>query len=306
MYNILLIAYTIAISIGIPSFAAEISSLSQYPKTTDEVSALLDNLSNTQTVVASEREMIANMLESNAITRQELNNELSGLLHRSVPDLKAQGYNEMQIDIIKDYTEGEDAYNHVFGSKARASSINATVEFRYGLAGSNTRRDIGIAYDMTWSSCPFFTFTDSFGVGWIAANSSSSVVVTKIDSSSGEIRFATTNDVYTGGSRNVSMDTSSCNAVTGNPVIGSAGGAYGKRIGGYTQISTQSNSYNIDTIHVFVAYAHTTIKPTISASVTIGWKQLNGSIVFSANKNQSIIVRGDHTFRYSDQGEIVA
>ena len=301
-----LLAIIMLVFTTFPAFASENTAFLQPPKTVDEVSELLDNLDNTQILVSSEKTMIDNMLKNNAITRRELNEQLTTLSQRSELDLRNEGYNEKQIGIIKSYEDGEDAYEHVFGTKNKASRADATVEFRYGLAGSNTRKDIGIAYDMTWSSCPFFTFTDSFGIGWIAADSNSYEVITKINSSTGEIRFATTDESYTGEYRDVSMNTSSSNVVTGNPVIGSAGGSYGKRIGGYTQISTQSNSYNIDTIHVFFAYAHTTIKPTASASVTIGWKKLDGTIAFSANASQELIVSGDHTFRYSDQGEIVA
>lgn len=302
----MIVTFAMVISSTLMSFASENIYTLPNPKTIEEVSALLDRLPNTQVIKSSEREMIANMLQNNVITRQELNEEMADLSHRSMNELKQDGYNEMQIAIIKDYVEGEDAYSHVFASDARTAKGSEDMEFRYGLAGTNTKKDIGIAYDITWNSCPFFTFTDSYGIGWIAADSNSREVITKINSVSGQIRLAKTDGTYTGSVRDVKMDKSSSNVFTGDPVIGSAQGEYGRRIGGYAQIGTQSDSYNMETIHVFIGYAHTTIKPTINATITIGWKKLDGSIAFSANKSQSLIEKHDHVFRYTDQGEIVA
>ena len=44
---------------------------------------------------------------------------------------------------------------------------------------------------------------------------------------------------------------------------------YGKHISGITEVSTQSDSYNMDTIQVFVAYAHTTMTVDISWDISL-------------------------------------
>lgn len=301
----ILLSITMILALSIPAFASENISTGK-ATTITEVENLLDSLPNTTTIYASEREMVADMLASNAITRQELNQRLADLSHKPDGMLRQEGYNDAQIAVIKSYNENEDAYEHVFGSNSRSARANATVEFRYGLAGSNTQKDIGIAYAINWSACPFFTFTDSFGIGWIAADSNSHEVMTKTNSASGQVQYYTVNGSDAGLYRDISMNTSNNSIVTGNPIMGSADGNYGKKMGGYIQLSTQSGSYNISTIQVYVAYAHTTIKPTASASITIGWKKVSGAISFSANPNQNILVQGHHTFKYSDQGEIVA
>ncbi|ANU45015.1 hypothetical protein ADH76_01015 [Enterocloster clostridioformis] len=300
-----LLSITMILTLSMSAFAAE--SISAGKATTiTEVENLLNSLPNTTTIHATEREMVADMLASNAITRQELNQRLTDLSHKPDSMLRQEGYNDTQIAVIKSYTENVDAYEHVFGSNSRSARADATVEIRYGLAGSNTQKDIGIAYAINWSACPFFTFTDSFGIGWIAADSNSYEVMTKTNSASGQVQYYTVNGADAGLYRDITMNTSSNSIVTGNPILGSADGNYGKKMGGYIQLSTQSGSSNISTIQVYVAYAHTTVKPSISASITIGWKKVTGAISFSANSNQSIMAQGHHTFKYSDQGEIVA
>lgn len=66
---------------------------------------------------------------------------------------------------------------------------NATVRFLYGLAGNEGTRAVTIAYDIKWSERPILAYTDSFGIGWIAANENSIEVVTKVDDVTGEIAY---------------------------------------------------------------------------------------------------------------------
>ena len=65
------------------------------------------------------------------------------------------------------------------------------------------------------------------------------------------------------------MDTFSNRAVVGNPDL-MHDYNYGKHISGITEVSTQSDSYNMDTIQVFVAYAHTTMTVDISWDISLG------------------------------------
>ena len=96
------------------------------------------------------------------------------------------------------------------------------------------------------------------------------------------------------------------NIVIGNPILGSANGNYGKHISGVTQVSTQSESYNMETIHVFVTYAHTTITIRPGVNVSLTYKKAEGIITFEPRVTQSVMAKGDHTFRYNAQGDIVA
>ena len=159
---------------------------------------------------------------------------------------------------------------------------------------------------MKWSSCPVFTFTDSFGVGWIAADNNSHEIITKTDSSIASVQYYTVDGQNAGLYRDIKMDKSANNVVIGNPILGSANGNYGKHIRGVTQVSTQSGSYNMETIHIFVTYGHTTItlKPTVD--VSLAYKKVDGIITFEPRVTQSIMAKGDHTFRYNAQGDIVA
>lgn len=309
----LILAVALVIGIGTTAFAMENENtnalLTGEASVLVEAVELLDSLSTTQTIVASERDMIIEMLENNTITREDLNQELGALSHHSIATLQEKGYNSSQIEIIKDYNEDEDAFNHLFNADINVipARSGAEVEFRYGLAGSNTRKTITIAYDMKWSECPFFTFTDSFGIGWIAADVNSYEIVTKTDSTMAQVNY------YNAGTdqnanlyRNVTMDKSSNGVVIGTPIIGSANGNYGKHIGGVTQVSTQSDSYNIETIHLFVAYGHTTVAPSFDWQVVLQWNKVSGVISFFPRPRQDIIARGDHTFRYNSQDIIIA
>lgn len=309
----LIIILAIVIGMGTTTFANDNKNTT--PLLTGEVSVLaeavelLDSLPNTQDIVAYEHDMIIEMLENNIITREDLNEELGALSHQSIETLQDKGYNDSQIKIIQDYDEDEDAFNHVFSPDNNVSpaATSAKVTFRYGLAGNNTRKTIKIAYDMRWSKCPFFTFTDSFGIGWIAADSNSFELVTKTDSSMAEVNYYDpSTDRNANLYRNVTMDKSTNGVVIGTPIIGSANGNYGKHIGGVTQISTQSNSSNIETIHLFVAYGHTTIAVSFDWEVVLEWKKVSGIISFIPRPRQDIIAKGDHTFRYNSQGTIIA
>ena len=77
---------------------------------------------------------------------------------------------------------------------------------------------------------------------------------------------------------------------------------YGKHISGTVGVGTQSNSSNMETIQIFVAYAHSTVSVTFSADVALQWKQVGMSINFTPQKKTTIIARGNATFKYNGQG----
>ena len=76
----------------------------------------------------------------------------------------------------------------------------------------------------------------------------------------------------------------------------------GKHISGTVGVGTQSNSSNMETIQIFVAYAHSTVSVTFSADVALQWKQVGMSINFTPQKKTTIIARGNATFKYNGQG----
>ncbi|WP_419024658.1 hypothetical protein [Emergencia sp.] len=258
---------------------------------------ILDSTSNTQTITVSEKEIVSKMIKDGSMTRETLNERLEDLSNQSKKDLQQNGYNNQQIEVIRNYEKGEDAFDYVFNSNARAG---ATLTFRYGLAGTNTRKSVLLAYEMIWSSCPLTTFTDSFGVGWVAANKNSLPLATKTDSATGAVEYYTVDGKYMNYHRNISMKTPESGVLTGNPIIGRASGGYGKHIGGAAKISTQSGSSNLDTIQVFVSYAHSTVSIESFFDVTIEWKKMSTSIRFTPRLNQNIITEGNHTFKYNN------
>lgn len=308
------LSFVMIFTLSIPAFAADITDANYGLKqgvspVAADVTAFLDNSSTTQTIVVSERELIDQMLADNAVTREQLNVDLAKLARNSTEVLMRNGYNSEQIALIKSYKEGEDAYNHIFTSKSGTrSTVDADVTFRYGLAGSNTRRDITIAYDMKWSDCPFWTFTDSFGVGWIAADANSHNIVTKIDSCMATVNYYSVNGVYANLYRDVEMDDFSNSVIIGKPILGSANGNYGKHISGMAEISTQSNSYNIETIQLFVAYGHTMLTFDLSWDVSLSFDITSTAISFSPSLDvtQEIMAQDKHTFRYNSQDVIIA
>lgn len=103
---------------------------------------------------------------------------------------------------------------------------------------------------------------DSFGIGWIAADSSSHQLATKTASAVGEVSYCYASTGNSSGlSSSVDMDTSQSGGVVGTPVIinHQNTSTYGKHISGTVGVGTQSNSSNMETIQIFVAYAHSTV-----------------------------------------------
>lgn len=301
-YFAMLLVCVLMLNLSVPAYAAETENdlIEGEAPAVEIVTTVLENSECTQTIVVSEKEMVEEMLDNEVITRTELNDKLATLSEQSEESLRESGYNEDQIDVIKNYDPDDDAFEYVFNS----TDAGATLTFQYGLAGENTKKDILIAYDMKWSSCPTFCFTDSFGIGWIAANSNSVEVVTKTDSSMAQVIYYTVDGENAGLYRDVDMDTSSNGVVIGNPVLGKASGNYGKHISGVTQISTQSDSYSIETIHLFVAYAHTTVTFVFSSQITLEWKRVGATFEFYPTTKQELIVEDDHTFKYNAQNII--
>ncbi len=308
----LIMAICMSISLCVPAYAAELpSDLKEgISPISEEVSDFLDNSQTTQTMVVREQELIDNMIAEGVITREDLNRNLEELASQSENALRDSGYNEKQISAIKSYEEGEDAYNHIYNSGAMTRSTAASTEviFRYGLTGDTSRRLVTIAYDMTWTSCPFWTFTDSFGVGWVAADKQSGYLATKIVSSIATVDYFTVGGENAGFHRDVEMNTFSNRAVIGDPLLGKANGNYGKHISGVTQVSTQSDSYNLETIQVFVAYAHTLMTVDFSWEVTLGVDISETTISFSLSPDveQEMMVRDNHTFYYNNRNTVVA
>lgn len=304
----MLLSLVMVLALAVPAYAAgENNALRKgVSPVLQDVSTFLDNSTSVQTISISEHDLVTQLLKSNAITKEDLNNELNALSLKSYSELEQRGYSKEQIDVIKSYRMGEDAFSHVYRTSPNtrsASIFDAEVSFRFGLAGTNTQKDIRIAYDITWSECPFWALTDSFGVGWIAADEDSKLVMTQIDYSEATVQYYDPDtDEYAGLYRNVTMNDFSNCVVIGNPIMGSANGNYGKRIGGYTEISTQSGSYNIYTIQIFVAYGHTMISGTLASEVSLGWSKSETAITFvpSVEVTQEMMVQDKHTFLYSD------
>lgn len=160
-------------------------------------------------------------------------------------------------------------------------------------------------YDIKWSERPIYVGIDSFGIGWIAADSSSHQLATKTASAVGEVSYCYASTGNSAGlSSSVDMDTSQSGGVVGTPVIinHQNTSTYGKHISGTVGVGTQSNSSNMETIQIFVAYAHSTVSVTFSADVALQWKQVGMSINFTPQKKTTIIARGNATFKYNGQG----
>ncbi len=123
-----------------------------------------------------------------------------------------------------------------------------------------------------------------------------------------QVNYYTVDGEYAYLYRDVEMNDFSNCVIIGNPILGSANGNYGKHIGGKTEISTQSGSYNIDTIQIFVAYGHTMMTFDLSWDVSLSFDISDIGISFgpSIDVEQEIMAQGKHTFKYNAQGDIVA
>ncbi len=264
--------------------------------TIDEINRILEASSTTQTIVVSEIEMIEQMIAKGVITEEQLNHEMQKLSAASFAELRNKGYTNSQIESIKDYDASMDALNYI-----KSGSQEAYVTFRYGLAGSdNTKKAVRIAYDIIWSKVPLFCFTDGFGIGWIATDKDSKELATIVT------EVVSTGMVYSVdgsewiGTREATLDTNTPGIVAGEIALGKADGNYVKRIGGMIMVETQAGSYNLETIRIFVAYAHSYLFIETGIGVAIDFEKVGLNITFSPKKRQEMLIRDNHTFRYSD------
>ena len=236
---------------------------------------------------------------------QGYDNEIS-FLHAYVDANDKSIFYYVDCSVIQDYGQIETFDNeHAPNERTGIARSSATVKFLYGLAGSGSRKKVTIAYDIKWSERPIYVGIDSFGIGWIAADSSSHQLATKTASAVGEVSYCYASTGNSAGlSSSVDMDTSQSGGVVGTPVIinHQNTSTYGKHISGTVGVGTQSNSSNMETIQIFVAYAHSTVSVTVSADVALQWKQVGMSINFTPQKKTTIIARGNATFKYNGQG----
>lgn len=306
-----IVSFVLIFSFAVPSFAQENNNI--FPANddsfTNKVSQFLDTSSTTQILIANEKDCIDMLLKEEVITRTDLNEQLEALSIKPESELRQFGYNENQIKIIHGYKKGEDAYDHIFESQNNLTTMrsNATLRFRYGLAGHSARRSVTIAYDMNWSSVPFWTFTDCFGIGWIVADADSKNLSMKIDNAIAQADYYD-NDTNQSAHiyEDVPINDFSNSVILGYPDMAKSDNdrniVYPKHISGVTSISTQSNSNNIDTVQLFVAYGHTTLAIGIDVDVSLGFdiSKFNISFVPNAKVHQEIIAQDNRTFNYDD------
>ena len=289
------VSASIPILQSLPIASASATDLSDYPLLKDgifdfENTDITQYVDDVQEVFGSEKDMIEEMLSSGELTPQDLKQHLLELAEQPSSVLVERGFSESQIAIIEEYDGIEDAFDYLYAPNERT-----------GIARSSAT----VAYDIKWSERPIYVGIDSFGIGWIAADSSSHQLATKTASAVGEVSYCYASTGNSAGlSSSVDMDTSQSGGVVGTPVIinHQNTSTYGKHISGTVGVGTQSNSSNMETIQIFVAYAHSTVSVTFSADVALQWKQVGMSINFTPQKKTTIIARGNATFKYNGQG----
>lgn len=292
--RIVAMALTVCLTLSFGSFASYEEELSQkemaaIAKRAPEMLALEEDIT---TITVSERQMVEKLLESGEMTETMLRDAVRDLQTKTTAELQAAGYSNMQIERI----QGVDAYESPVGQLLSSSS--AYVTFQYGLITQlSNRKKVTIAYDITWSECPLWTLTDSFGVGWIAADADSYRVMTKIDDVTAVVEYYTPGGEQTSYYRQCEIsDRSSCVMIAEFP-LGSADGNYGKHISGYLEMSTQSGSYNMETVHMFVGYAHTYVAVDIIFDFSLSWSLADSAITFTPRLDavQDLIFEHDKT-----------
>ena len=180
------VSASIPILQSLPIASASATDLSDYPLLKDgifdfENTDITQYVDDVQEVSGSEKDMIEEMLSSGELTPQDLKQHLLELAEQPSSVLVERGFSESQIAIIEEYDGIEDAFDYLYAPNERTgiARSSATVKFLYGLAGSGSRQKVTIAYDIKWSERPIYVGIDSFGIGWIAADSSSHQLATK-------------------------------------------------------------------------------------------------------------------------------
>lgn len=277
-----------------------------------DIEEFLNNSDTTQVIVSSEKQMLLQALDAGVLTREELNEELYKMANMSISELEKDGYTLENIDIIKSYCDGDDAFTHVYGDNT-TRAIDAELTFRYGLKENDSQRSVTIVYEIKWDDYPFWQFDDSYGIGWIAADKNSMPLATKIDKTEQKVEYYTCADETYIWDGYVETKTTSGRALVGvfdmsGPAPAYTPSNYGKIIQGTIKVSTQSNSNNIETIQIFVDYQHTIVSASFSwdVALTPNISDIAVSFTPSVSVNQIEMANGSHTFQYNSRLQVEA
>lgn len=105
----------------------------------------------------------------------------------SYSELLAMGYTSQQIALLKAYDGSPLNAN----SPVLAATATCTGSFSY-VGYSTSTSTIKIRYNFTWSSVPFYGYTDAVGVSWRAVNPNAEVIVVQADYKSASINYYST------------------------------------------------------------------------------------------------------------------
>lgn len=247
----MLLTLSLCVSVPVTAFATENDTDDTTLKT---VSELLENNPTTEVITVSEGEIITQMISDGTLTYEELNADLLELSTFSVKDLEEMGYETAQINQIKNYTEDIDAFSYLYESR---EVTPATLTFQYGIAGTNnSKKTVAVAYDVRWSKRPTSRYSDTIAIGWVATNADSVILATKVDSASGSIVYGkdTSSEVEVVDMPPTIYSTYlKVNFAVGDDTVIAK---YAKSISGIVYVSTQADSYNMESFMLTIGYAH--------------------------------------------------
>jgi len=270
--------------------------------TPQEISNFLDNCENTQEIIITEKEALQIMCQSQE-GRNQLNDDLRNLSQKPINELRQKGMRDKEIEIVKNYSGEQEDLNTFINTYAS----NVVFNLRFGLAGSDIdKRKTRIAYEGKWSKDPLSASLSSLqiAVAWTMADASSYYLSSKNNYISDcSARYAYTNGSYS----RTDYFTPTTNLYDDNRYVADTkpgtlySGEYLQAISGLIETSTQSDSYNMQTIKVAVAVAYPTYTASISPSLNFplpGFKIDSGSFGITIERTMKELGSGIRTFRY--------
>lgn len=295
----LVLSLAMVMGFNVTASAKEVSD-DTWCSTPEEISKFLESTNTLQTVVVSEMDMIDNSVK-NGVDKEVYREMLVNLKNKQSTKLTMLGFDDSKASVVKMYDETADPVEFI-----RANALaTASLTVKYGLAGSDiNKRTTRIAYETIWSSSPHFMMTDQVVIGWVMADKDSFTVNSKVDSYDTFVSYH-----YILNDKNWRTDTPNTNCdinyLATNFGMGSSPDTtdYAKKTSGRIELSTQSGSYNMETIQICIAYGHMTVAISPDFSISIDKNPISIGIKFSTGiSTEAKLI---HTFRWNDYSSVI-
>ena len=285
-FTIITLVLTLCMAIlTIPSFAASDTSGEGYTgneldivNTQSEFETILELRKKTDEELV---EIGLSAKEINEIKSDFLENELLRRATLTQEELKAYGYTDEQIRLLKTY-DGEEITS---GSQYMALSATCSGNFT---SGNCSNKKIRLRYNWEWSSVPVIKMKDKVFVRWQAVKSGGVVVDATVTYAKATVKYysittgayASSKDTTVNGSGGTTVDYRTFNI----DMVIDDNYYWAKKGTAYITLNSEDAGYNFKYVDVGGSYGHKTVTCTIGISFpasTYSWVKFTPKLTVS-------------------------